>query len=168
MSEARPDRSASATATDPVYAEAWQALRGAHQLLVDRVGRELGEAGLPELSWHDVLARLDESELPLRPRDLLCHVAVTKSGLTRLLDRIESAGLLERRSCPSDRRGTFLAITDAGRETLTAMRPIRDGVFEQHFEGVLSRDDAAHLADSLGRVGAGVRGELEAEGACEL
>jgi len=168
MSQARPDRSAAATASDPAYAEAWQALRGSHQVLVDQIGRELSEAGLPELSWHDVLARLDASETPLRPRDLLCHVGVTKSGLTRLLDRIESAGLLERRSCPSDRRGTFLAITDSGRETLAEMRPIRNRVFEQHFEAVLSRDDAARIADSLGRVGASVRGELEADGGCDL
>lgn len=168
MPQSRPDRSAPATASDRVYTEAWQALRGSHQLLVDRIGRELSEAGLPELSWYDVLTRLDEPDTPLRPRDLLCHVGVTKSGLTRLLDRIESAGLLERRRCPSDRRGTFLAITDAGRETLAAMRPIRDGVFEQHFEGVLSRDDAARVADSLGRVGASVRGELEADAGCDL
>ncbi len=168
MANASPEHSGTATRSDPVYAEAWQAIRGAHQVLADRIGRELSEAGLPELSWHDVLARLDAARDPLRPRDLLCHVGVTKSGLTRLLDRIEAAGLLERRICPSDRRGTFLAITDDGRETLAAMRPIRDRVFEQHFEGVLSRDDAAQVADSLGRVGASVRGELEADGACDL
>jgi DNA-binding MarR family transcriptional regulator len=157
-----------ASSIDATYESAWQALRGAHQVVVDRIGHELSDAGLPELSWHDVLARLDEADGPLRPRDLLCHVGVTKSGLTRLVDRIEAAGLLERSSCPSDRRGTFLSITEEGRETLASMRPIRDGVFREHFEGVLTEDEAGVLADSLGRVGASVRGELEAEGSCDL
>jgi DNA-binding MarR family transcriptional regulator len=162
------DSPETASSIDATYESAWQALRGARQVVVDRIGHELSDAGLPELSWHDVLARLDEADGPLRPRDLLCHVGVTKSGLTRLVDRIEAAGLLERSSCPSDRRGTFLSITEEGRETLASMRPIRDGVFREHFEGVLTEDEAGVLADSLGRVGASVRGELEAEGSCDL
>jgi DNA-binding transcriptional ArsR family regulator len=108
-----PTTNVKETAAEPVaecYEDAWQSIRATHQILSDRVGVELSEAGLPELSWHDVLSRLDESPEPLRPRDLLCRVGVTKSGLTRLLDRIEAAGLVERLSCPSDRRGTWLAM----------------------------------------------------------
>jgi DNA-binding MarR family transcriptional regulator len=157
-----------ASSIDRRYESAWQALRGSHQVMVDRIGRELSDAGLPELSWHDVLVRLDEADEPLRPRDLLCHVGVTKSGLTRLVDRIEAAGLLERSSCPSDRRGTFLSITDEGRATLADMKPIRNGVFREHFEGVLTEEEAGAMADALGRVGSSVRGELEAEGSCDL
>jgi DNA-binding MarR family transcriptional regulator len=150
------------------YEDAWQAIRATHQVLSDRIGQELSEAGLPELAWHDVLARLEENPEPLRPRDLLCRVGVTKSGLTRLLDRIEGAGLVERLSCPSDRRGTWLAITDEGARTLAAMRPIRDGVFAQHLAGGLSPEEVRLVSDLLGRVSTSVRDELEGEGRCEL
>ena len=150
------------------FEDAWQAVRGTHQLISDRIGNELSEAGLPELSWHDVLARLDDSPEPLRPRDLLCRVGVTKSGLTRLLDRIETAGLIERTSCPSDRRGTFIVMTDDGRQTLAAMRPIRNRVFADHFAGSLTEAEAESLAEMLGRVGTSLRDELEGDGRCEV
>ena len=148
--------------------DAWQAVRATHQLISDRIGNELSEAGLPELAWHDVLARLDESPEPLRPKDLLCRVAVTKSGLTRLLDRIEASGLIERTSCPSDRRGTFIVITDDGRQTLAEMRPIRNRIFAEHFAETLSDAEAESLASMLGRVGDSFRAELEGDGRCEV
>jgi DNA-binding MarR family transcriptional regulator len=151
-----------------VYEDAWQSIRATHQILSERVGQRLSEAGLPELAWHDVLSRLDESPEPLRPRDLLCRVGVTKSGLTRLLDRIEAAGLIERRSCPSDRRGTCLAMTGAGGETLAAMRPVRNRVFAEHLAGELSSEEAETLTEVLERVAAGVRAELEGGGRCEI
>ncbi len=153
----------------PVAVEsAWQAIRGSHQILSDLVGKDLSEAGLPELAWYDVLASLECSPRPLRPKDLLCRVGVTKSGLTRLIDRIESAGLVERSSCPSDRRGTFIAITDEGRQTLAAMRPIRNRVFAEHLEGTLSEAEAEAVSELLGGVVASVRSELEGEDCCEV
>lgn len=81
---------------------------------------------LPPLAWYDVLVTVDARPAPVRPKDMLCQVSVTKSGLTRLLDRIEKAGLIERTYCPSDRRGTFIAITGAGKDTLAEMRPVRE------------------------------------------
>ena len=166
-----PTTNTKEAAAEPVagcYEDAWQSIRATHQILSDRIGQELSEAGLPELAWHDVLARLDESSEPLRPRDLLCRVAVTKSGLTRLLDRIESAGLIERRSCPSDRRGTWLAMTAEGADTLAAMKPIRDHAFSQHLAGKVTPEEAEAVSEVLNRVSASVRYELEGEGRCEL
>jgi DNA-binding MarR family transcriptional regulator len=153
---------------DACYEDAWQSIRSTHQILSDRIGQELSEAGLPELSWHDVLARLSESPEPLRPKDLLCRVGVTKSGLTRLLDRIETAGLIERQRCPSDRRGTWLAMTSDGAETLAAMKPIRDRAFAEHLSAVLTPEEAEYVSVALGRVSASVRDQLEGEGRCEL
>jgi DNA-binding MarR family transcriptional regulator len=153
---------------DGCYEDAWQSIRSTHQILSDRIGQELAEAGLPELAWHDVLARLNESADPLRPKDLLCRVGMTKSGLTRLLDRIESAGMIERRSCPSDRRGTWLTMTDEGTKTLAAMKPIRDRAFASHFVGEVTAWEARDLAGVLNRVSASVLGELEGEDCCEL
>ncbi len=153
---------------DPAYTAAWQAVRNTHLAVVEKVELALADAGLPGLAWYDVLARLDQSVSPLRPKDLLCHVSVTKSGLTRLLDRIEKAGLIERSFCPSDRRGTFLSTTKEGRKTLAGMQPIRDRIFDDHISSQLSSAEAEAITELLGRVSASVLGELEAHGDCEV
>ncbi len=167
MNPALSDTAAKDPAVSDHFEDAWQAVRATYQLVSDRIGYELSEAGLPELAWHDVLSRLEASPEPLRPRDLLCRVGVTKSGLTRLLDRIEAAGLIERTTCPSDRRGTFIVITDEGREMLSEMRPIRDRVFADHIAGSLSEAEADSLTELLGRVATSIRDELEHDGRCE-
>lgn len=155
-------------ADEPTYRAAWQAMRNSHLVMVESIETALSQAGLPALAWYDVLARLDSSVSPLRPKDMLCEVDVTKSGLTRLLDRIEKAGLVERSYCPSDRRGTFLSITKDGRETLAEMKPVRDRVFDEHFGSSLSTEDAELVGEMLGRVVASAVGELEAQGDCDV
>ncbi len=152
---------------DNAHDAAWQALRGAYHLLTDRFEKELTEAGLPGLAWYDVLLMMEKTGGPIRPKDMLCHVSVTKSGLTRLLDRIEKAGLIERSYCPSDRRGTFLSITDSGRETLENMRPVRERVFGENFTGVLTPNEADEVTALLGQVRDSTFASLSAEGACE-
>ncbi len=136
--------------------------------MVERIELDLSGAGLPPLAWYDVLAKLNSSASPLRPKDMLCQVDVTKSGLTRLLDRIEKAELIERSYCPSDRRGTFLSITKAGRETFNQMKPIRDKVFEEHFTDVLTEEEAGLVGEALRRVAGSAIGHLEAEHDCEV
>jgi DNA-binding MarR family transcriptional regulator len=165
---ATSEKTADAPVVPEAFEDAWQAVRGSHQILTDLLGKELSEAGLPELAWYDVLVGLEISPHPLRPRDLLCRVGVTKSGLTRLIDRIESAGLVERTSCPSDRRGTFIVMTDEGRQTLAAMRPVRNRVFAEHLADVLTEAEADTVSELLGRVGASVRFEIEGDGGCDV
>ncbi|MGB0120159.1 MAG: MarR family transcriptional regulator [Solirubrobacterales bacterium] len=168
MAQATPIPTEDVTAESPAYVSAWQAVRNAHRTVVERIEIDLSDAGLPGLAFYDVLAKLELSAAPLRPKDLLCQVDVTKSGLTRLLDRIEKAGLVERSYCPSDRRGTFLSITREGRKTLARMKPIRDAVFEEHFTANLTTEEAAQLSEMLGRVASSAVGELEASGDCEV
>lgn len=168
MAQATTTPTRTSEADSPAYVSAWQAVRSAHQTMVERIELDLSEAGLPGLAFYDVLAKLSSSAAPLRPKDMLCSVDVTKSGLTRLLDRIEKAGLVERSYCPSDRRGTFLSITKDGRETLDQMKPIRDAVFEQHFVDSLSEEEAELLGDMLNRVAGSALGELEAHGDCNV
>jgi DNA-binding MarR family transcriptional regulator len=155
-------------ADESAYVSAWQAVRNSHLAMLERLELELANADLPPLAWYDVLAQLNSSAAPVRPKEMLCQVDVTKSGLTRLLDRIEKAGLIERSYCPSDRRGTFLSITKQGRETFTRMKPVRDRIFEDHFAGVLSTAEAEMVTESLGRVADSAVDDLEAEGACEV
>ena len=97
---------------------AWRAFLRAHSTMLRRIGRDLEEAGLPPLSWYDVLAALrDAPERSLRQVELAERVLLSNSGLSRLLDRIEAKGLLERNSCPGDRRSFHVRLTDDGRLT---------------------------------------------------
>ncbi len=97
--------------------------------------------------WHDVLRTLHEAECGIRMFEVADAIVMSRSGLTRLIDRLEEAGLVERRTCPSDRRGNFLAITDAGRETLARMWAVYEGVIAEEFGGRV--EDAAAVARLL-------------------
>jgi DNA-binding MarR family transcriptional regulator len=103
----------------------WASLMRGQALLADAVsGRLEAAAGIP-LPWYEVLAVLaDAPRGALRMQDLGQSMWLSKSGLTRLCDRIEEAGYLSRQSCPTDRRGTFAVITEAGRAKVRDARPI--------------------------------------------
>jgi DNA-binding MarR family transcriptional regulator len=127
-------------ATKKEEAELWTALMQGQARLADAVSDRLeAEAGIP-LAWHEVLARLAEApEGSLRMQELADSVWISKSGLTRLCDRIEEAGYLSRASCPTDRRGTFAVITEAGRAKVREAAPIfsraSEDLFLQHLSG---------------------------------
>jgi len=99
-----------------VHLQAWRALLRAQSGLACNLERELMEAeGLP-LAWYEVLLVLDGApEGAVRLQRLMDTVLMTKSGVSRLIDRMEAAGLVARTGCPSDRRGAFAVITDLGR-----------------------------------------------------
>jgi DNA-binding MarR family transcriptional regulator len=79
-------------------------------------------------------------------------VLMTKSGVSRLVDRMETAGLVARSGCPSDRRGAFAVITELGREKLSRATPIHSGGIDRHLAKVLDADEAARLRDALSAV----------------
>ena len=118
-------------------AELWGSLMRGQAMLADAVSDRLeAEAGIP-LAWHEVLVRLAEApEGRLRMQELAESMWHSKSGLTRLCDRIEEAGYLSRASCPTDRRGTFAVITDAGRAKVREAAPVfaraSEDLFLQH------------------------------------
>src|SRR4051794_32898135 len=97
---------------------------------ISRLAREL-EARLEpvyaahglEPGWHDVLATMRRNGEPyrMRPTDLTAQLMLTSSGTTKRLDKLEQAGLVAREPDPSDRRGTLIALTGAGRERIDAV-----------------------------------------------
>jgi DNA-binding MarR family transcriptional regulator len=129
------------------------ALLQAHASVVEAVGRALErERGLP-LAWYEVLARLAASrEGAIRMQDLARAAFLSKSGLTRLVDRMEAAGLLYRRACTWDRRGTYAALTPLGRQALHRAAPVFHGALERHFVRHLSPVEAGRLVEALRRV----------------
>jgi DNA-binding MarR family transcriptional regulator len=132
---------------------ALHSLRRARHTLLDRLENALRADDLPPLAWYDVLYALEGAgEHGLRPRDLAFEVALTPSGLTRLLDRIAAAGLVERTVCPSDRRGFNTTLTPAGHETLAMMRPVYMRELEAGFGSLITDAEAEQITAILGRV----------------
>ena len=131
----------------------WRAFLRAHSTMLRRISRDLEEADLPPLAWYDVLAALREApEGRLRQVELAERVLLSNSGLSRLIDRIHQRGLVERVSCPSDRRSFWVCLTESGEEMLGRMWP------------VYARGIAADFMPALGANLCEVRRTLEAVG----
>ena len=109
---------------------AWRGLLRIHAQLSKALDAQLDAAhGLP-LTSYEVLMYLSDAEGGrMRMHDLASSVLLSRSGLTRLVDRLERDGYLERCSCAHDARGAFAVLTPAGREKLEAAR-------ETHLAGV--------------------------------
>jgi DNA-binding MarR family transcriptional regulator len=133
--------------------EAWRAFLSAYRAVLDTLEHELrDETGLP-LTWLDVLlhlARAPEGRLSMS--QLAASVLLTPSGLTRLADRLEAEGLVERRRCGSDRRIWHVAVTDLGRQRLEAAMPVHLRGVAEHFAGSLTAEEADVMARALRRV----------------
>lgn len=132
---------------------AWVAFLEAHARVTEVLERELREEeGLP-LSWYDVLVHLHRAQdHRLRMQELAQALLLSKSGLTRLVDRMEHAGLVRRAACRSDRRGTFAELTPEGLARLRATAPTHLRGVREHFADLFDVDEAAALTELLGRV----------------
>lgn len=134
---------------------AWRALLGAHSGAVGAIERELASANLVPLTWYDVLVALWEApDHRLRLHELASAIVLSRSGLTRLVDRLEAAGLLRREACADDRRGSYAVLTEAGRAAQLRAWPIYARGIATHFADHLSEEEATTLATTLDRVAA--------------
>ena len=132
---------------------AWRAFHTAHARAVGAIERYLTAGGFIPLAWYDVLVPL--SEAPggrLRLHELADRVVLSRSGLTRLLDRMERADLLRREPCATDRRGAFAVLTATGEATLRQTWPTYARAIVAHFARHLSGDEAELVTSVLGRV----------------
>jgi DNA-binding MarR family transcriptional regulator len=122
--------------------------------VLDRVEEALASAGLPPLAWYDVLWPLYRSpKRTLRAGELAASVVtISRSGLTRLVDRVEAAGLLRRQPSARDRRGTEIVLTKEGAAMLRRMWPVYAAEIQRSFVDVLGNEEATALHDSLARV----------------
>src|SRR5690606_27475761 len=128
-------------------------LLGAHAHLVPQVDGELKSACGISLTWFDVLHQLSRApDQRLRMQELADALLLSKSGLTRLIDRIEGEGLVARTAVPGDRRSLYVTLTPTGESLVEKARPVvRDSV-EAHFGEKLSEEELTVLRDALARV----------------
>jgi len=131
---------------------AWRAFLRAGAASTLALEAALAETGVSN-SEYDVLVNLASAPRDgLRPTDLAERVLITKSGLTRLLDRLVERGYIDRRPCPSDRRGHLVVLTAAGRRAFRRAAPsvVRaiGAIFGEHF----SERDVAALRAACERI----------------
>jgi DNA-binding MarR family transcriptional regulator len=132
---------------------AWRGLLRAHACLARRLDAELEQAhGLPMTSY-EVLHHLEEaSGGRMRMCELAEEAQLSRSGLTRLVDRLEREGLLERCSCDHDARGSYACLTSAGRERLQEARGTHLAVIREQFFSYFSESELSNLADMWERI----------------
>ena len=148
----RRNGSKAVVAADP-HREAWTALCRAHAGVTGRLQEALTEAGMPPLPWFEVLASLDRApEQRLKMGGLAEALVITRGGLTKLVDRLVKAGLLERAFCATDRRVSYAVLTASGREVVAEMQPIVIAELRTAFTTSLSARQAAALRDSLVKI----------------
>jgi DNA-binding MarR family transcriptional regulator len=112
----------------------------------------LEQHGLP-ITWFDLLGRLARAPgRRLRMHELEEASLFTRSGLTRLADRLEDAGLVRRERSAEDRRGVHLAITDAGLAKIDEVWPDHERSIQEHFGRYIDRRDAAALRRATQKV----------------
>ncbi|MEO8008799.1 MAG: MarR family transcriptional regulator [Betaproteobacteria bacterium] len=131
----------------------WALFLTAHAVLVEKIEVRLGNAGLPPLAWYDVLWALERAgDRRLRMGELADMAVITRSNLTRLVDRLEAAGLVERERAEDDRRGAFALITAQGRAMRRKMWPFYAAAIKELFEDHITERDATQMGGALRRI----------------
>jgi DNA-binding MarR family transcriptional regulator len=128
---------------------AWRLYFESALALTDVLDNELErDAGIP-LRWYDVLVKLEETPDGLRMNALAERILYSKSGFTRVVDRMEEAGLVRRVRPEYDRRSILVVLTDKGRATMEHARRHHRHAIEQHFSSHLTDTDIKTLTHAL-------------------
>jgi DNA-binding MarR family transcriptional regulator len=161
--EQSPDARVGENARVPAYTlTAWRAVLNAHSAVVARVEEALGEAALPPLPWYDVLWAIRRAaERRVRMAELAESLTLSRGGLTKLADRLETAGLLRREPVNDDGRGLYAVLTQAGEEMLQRMWPVYSRVLRETFVDAISADEATVIATALDRAKAAAAASLQ-------
>jgi DNA-binding MarR family transcriptional regulator len=141
------------THLDDVELSAWRGLLTSHARIVRALDHELIDEEALSLSQYEVLLHLSWAEAgSVRMSELASKVLLSPSGITRVVDHLERKGLVERLSCPTDRRGSFATLTDKGKERLRRAAPVHVRGIREHFSQRLSPEELTQLASILGRL----------------
>lgn len=126
---------------------AWRTFLRAHALVLRRLEADLLASHDLPLPWYDVLLQLAEApDRRLRMTELAGRVMLSRSGLTRLVDRLEREGLVARAACPTDARVTHAVLTDAGMQRLREAAPTHLRSIAEHFSSRLDAQELELLA----------------------
>jgi DNA-binding MarR family transcriptional regulator len=137
------------------HLSAWQAVLTVHAYVIARVEEALEAADLPPLSWYDVLWAVRRAPgRRVRMAELAQSLTLSRGGLTKLADRLETAGLVHREPAQDDGRGLYAVLTESGEDMLRQMWPVYARVLRAMFVETISADEAATIAAGLRRAAA--------------
>jgi DNA-binding MarR family transcriptional regulator len=141
----------------PERLRAWRLYFESALALIDILDAELErDAGMP-LRWYDALVHLEETPDGLRMNELAERILYSKSGFTRVVDRLEEAGLVQRVRPENDRRAILVVLTDEGRTAMERARSHHRHAIEQHFSCHLSDTHIKTLTRALEKLSAHAR-----------
>jgi DNA-binding MarR family transcriptional regulator len=134
--------------------EAWAGLVRTEKAVSDKIEERLKGAGLPSLDWFHVLHEVDRSPKGMmRQSSVQNRTQIAQYNVCRLVDRLESEGLVERHQCQVDGRNNVVVITAKGRALRRAMWPVYAATIEDQFGARLTQAEAEQLAKLLTKVG---------------
>ena len=136
----------------PERLRAWRLYFESALTLIDVLDAELEQAVGISQRWYDVLVHLEDRPEGLRMNELAERILYSKSGFTRVVDRMEEVGLVRRIRPENDRRSILVSLTNKGRDTMVrARRHHRDGI-ERHFAEHLTDTDVKALIRALEKI----------------
>jgi DNA-binding MarR family transcriptional regulator len=131
----------------------WVRLVKAHTRLMGLIQRRLKDDGLPPLEWYDVLLELKRAPASgLRPGHLQQELLLAQHNLSRLLDRLEQAGLVERVECVEDGRGQVVVLTNEGRAMQRRMWPVYRAAIDENVGAHFSLEQLSQMSKWLNRL----------------
>lgn len=132
---------------------AWRALLLAQNAVLRAIDEDLAAAGAVSLQVYDVLLELDAAPgRRLRLKDLAGRTVLTRSRISKLVDELADAELVERCADPNDRRSSVVAVTAAGQRALRKGSPVYLAGIARHFTAHLDASEAAVITSALQRV----------------
>ena len=132
---------------DPTEIAAWRGLLRTHARLIRELSAELEQAhGLPLSSYEVLLVLAYAPDQRMRMAELAESVLLSPSGITRLVDRLVSDGLVEKTRCVADRRGWYAVLSDRGRIRLDEARVTHIAGVRARFHDHLTADEQVTLA----------------------
>lgn len=141
----------------PERLRAWRLYLESALALLDVLGTEMErDSGLP-VRWYDVLIHVEDAPDGVRMNEIAGRILYSKSGLTRVIDGMERAGLVRRIRPEHDRRSIFVLLTEEGRETMERVRREHRQWIEERFSSHLDDDDVTALIGALEKLNAHAR-----------
>ena len=132
---------------------AWAKLLTYHALAVDTIERRLAAADLPPLAWYDALWALERSEGGrLRISEFERWMVISRSNITRLVDRLEAAGHVRREAAAEDGRGAFAVLSASGRRMRARMWAVYGAAIDELFAAPLTDGELGQLEATLGKL----------------
>ncbi|HTL68672.1 MAG TPA: MarR family transcriptional regulator [Lacunisphaera sp.] len=137
------------------HLEAWRGFYVSFWRIYAAIEADLAAAGLPSLAWYDALYELYLAPgRHLRMSELARCALLSRSGLTRLVDKLEKEKLIARRPCPTDGRVQHAQLTEKGVETLRRIWPVYRAGIAKYFGIHLDETEAGRLGEVFARISA--------------